>query len=455
MKSKRFMQNKPLAPTIPIQSYIHRRESVLLKLSDTHSGMAVLPNAPELIRNRDSHYPYRFDSHFYYLSGFPEPESVIVLLTQPVAKSVLFCRNKNPEREIWDGYRYGPEAAKEAFEFDESYPIELLDEKITEWATQHTHLYYPIARESTWDQKILRWLQTIQHKSRSGQTPPSSLVDLNGLLDEIRLFKDDDELAMMRHAAQITARAHHAAWSNAKPGIFEYAIEAELLYQFRKNGAQGPAYSPIVAAGKNSCVLHYIENNVVIKDGDLLLIDAGCEYEGYASDVTRTFPVNGKWTGPQHDLYSLVLSAQQAAINAVRVNKSWQAPHDAAVEVLAQGFIDLGLCKGSLNAVLETQSYKQFYMHRTGHWLGLDVHDVGAYQIKGEWRPLQPGMVLTVEPGCYVRPHDDVPAAFWNIGIRIEDDVLVTANAPEVMTDLIPKTWAALELFLAGELPAL
>jgi Xaa-Pro aminopeptidase len=413
-----------------------RRAALLERMG---AGIAIVPTAPERIRNRDSDYPYRFDSYFYYLAGFPEPEAVLVLVAGPAPKSILFCREKHPERELWEGFRYGPEAAREAFGLDEAHPFTALDDALPKLVADQPALYYAPGLDTAWDARCLRWLNEVRAQARTGVTAPAEIRDLRVPLDEMRLVKDAHELATMRHAAAISAGAHVRAMRATRPGMMEYEIEAEFLHEFRRHGAQFPAYWPIVAGGANACVLHYRDNSQRLADGDLLLIDAGCELDGYASDITRTFPVNGKFSGPQRDVYDLVLASQVAAIAEVRPGNRWNAPHDAAVKVLAQGFVDLGLCKGPLDEVLEKEHYKQFYMHRTGHWLGLDVHDAGDYKERGEWKPLAPGMTLTVEPGCYVRPADGVPERFWNIGVRIEDDALVTAAGCEIITAGAPK----------------
>jgi len=425
--------------------YTRRRARLLEKI---RHGIAIIPTASEVSRNADTHYDYRHDSNFYYLSGFTEPEAVLVLvvgLYDHPPLSILFCREKNPEREIWDGYRFGPDAAREQFGFDAAYPIAQLDEKLTELMGNQPALYYPLGHEPAWDQRILKLRSAVQEKVRSGIRAPDEIRDVRAMMHEMRLFKDEHELAIMRRAAAISTAAHKRAMRFTLPGQFEYQVEAELLHEFCSHGARHPAYTSIVAGGTNSCVLHYVGNNAQLKDGDLLLIDAGCELEGYASDITRTFPVNGKFSAAQKDVYQIVLAAQAGAIAAAQPGNAWIAPHEAALRILAQGFIDLKLCSGSVDAVLESESYKKFYMHRTGHWLGMDVHDVGDYKIANDWRALQPGMVLTVEPGCYIRPGEDVPQALWNIGIRIEDDVVITAKGNEVLTDAAPKTVAAIE----------
>ena len=306
-------------------------------------------------------------------------------------------------------------------------------------------LFYPLGDDTAWDQRILKLRSSVQEKIRSGIRAPDEIRDVRALLNEMRLFKDTHELDIMRRAAAISTQAHSRAMQFTRPDRFEYQVEAELLHEFCRHGARHPAYTSIVAGGANACVLHYVGNNAKLKDGDLLLIDAGCELDGYASDITRTFPVNGKFSAAQKDVYEIVLAAQAAAIATALPKQTWDAPHNAALRILAQGFIDLKLCHGSVDEVLESESYKKFYMHRTGHWLGMDVHDVGDYKVDDNWRALQPGMVLTVEPGCYIRPADDVPMALWNIGIRIEDDVVITAQSNEVLTDAAPKTVADIE----------
>jgi Xaa-Pro aminopeptidase len=412
------------------------------------SGVAVIPTAPERTRNRDAHYPYRYDSYFYYLTGFREPDAVLVVVAGEGARSVLFCRQKDEEREIWDGFRYGPDAAREIFAFDEAHPIEKLDALMPDVLSDQPAIHCHLGLDSEWDARVVRWLNEVRGRARAGVVAPPTITDVHVLLDEMRLFKDAAEIAVMRRAAEISCAAHRRAMHAARPGVGEFTIEAELLHEFRRNGAQAPAYTSIVAAGAHACVLHYVENAGVLRDGDLLLIDAGCELDGYASDITRTFPVNGYFSGPQRDVYELVLAAQSAAIDEVKPGRPWIAPHDAAVKVLAQGFVDLKLLPGPVEEVLETGSYRKFYMHRTGHWLGLDVHDAGDYKVDGGWRALQPGMVLTVEPGCYIRPAPDVPPQFAGIGIRIEDDALVTAEGCDILTAAAPKRIADIEALM-------
>jgi Xaa-Pro aminopeptidase len=411
-------------------------------------GVAVVPTAPERARNRDTHYPYRYDSYFYYLTGFQEPDSVLVVVADPQPRSILFCRERSLEREIWDGFRHGPEGARERFGFDEAHPIAALDDAMAVLLADRVALWYPVGADPEWDARAMRWLNAVRAKSRTGVAAPQQLLDVRAPLDDMRLLKDAQELAVMRKAASISCGAHRRAMQATRAGRNEYEIEAELLHEFRRHGAQFPAYWPIVAGGANACVLHYMSNDAPLADGGLLLIDAGCELDGYAADITRTFPVNGRFSGAQREVYELVLAAQHAAMDKVRAGNAWNEPHDAAVKVLAQGMLDLKLLAGSLDAVLEKESYKRFYMHRTGHWLGLDVHDAGEYKHGGQWRALAPGMTLTVEPGLYIRAADDVPERLRDIGVRIEDDVLVTEAGCEVLTAEAPKAVAEVEALM-------
>ena len=426
---------------IPILRYQRRRAQLAKAMQ---RGIAIIPTAHEQARNRDTQFPYRFDSYFYYLSGFMEPDAVVVLIAGKIPKTILFCREKDLTREIWDGYRYGPKAAQKQFAFDASYPIAKLDELMPKLIADQPTLHYPLGADTIWDARVVGWINQVKAQVRSGVSAPAEINDVRNLLDDMRLIKDGDELATMRSAADISSDAHRRAMQTTKPGMMEYQIEAELLHEFRRRGAQAPAYTSIVAGGANACVLHYVENKAALKSGDLLLIDAGCELDGYASDITRTFPVNGKFSAAQRDVYELVLAAQANAINAVKTNASFELYHEVALKILVRGFIDLKLCKGSVDQVLESGDYKRFYMHRTGHWLGLDVHDAGDYKKQGKSVKLAPGMVVTVEPGCYIRHGKNVPKAFWNIGIRIEDDVLVTKTGRDVLTKP-PKTVREIE----------
>jgi Xaa-Pro aminopeptidase len=434
-----------MRPDEGISHFARRRERLAQAMG---AGVAVIPTAPERVRNRDTHFPYRFDSHFYYLTGFAEPEAVLVLIAGSAPRSMLFCREKSPEREIWDGVRYGPQAARERFGFDEAHPISALDEKLAALLENQPSLFYPVGADPEWDARAMRWLNAVRARTRAGIAAPDRVQDVRSLIDDMRLVKDAQELQLMRRAARIAAGAHRRAMQATRPGRAEHEVEAELLYEFRRNGAQFPAYTPIVAGGANACVLHYVSNDAPLRDGDLLLIDAGCELDGYASDITRTFPVNGRFSGAQRAVYDIVLAAQAAAMDKVRPGNAWNEPHDAAVGVLVDGMRELGLLKGSAQEILEKETYKRFYMHRTGHWLGLDVHDAGDYKRAGRWLSLLPGMTLTVEPGLYIRAADDVPAALRDIGIRIEDDVLVTEAGCEVITSEAPKRAADIEALM-------
>ena len=441
-----------------MQPYLSRR----LKLADLMrargGGVAVVATAPEVIRNRDAHYPFRSDSYFHYLSGFPEPEAVVVIVADATSsRSILFCREKHEEREIWDGFRFGPDAAAERFGFDGAFPIDSIDGQMAHLLADQPALFYALAERPEIDARVQQWLGAVRAQARAGVNAPATAYDLNALLDEMRLIEDAAEIDLMKRAAQISAQAHVRAMQATAPGRREFEIEAELLHEFRRQGSQFPAYGSIVAGGRNACVLHYRDNADALRDGDLLLIDAGCELDGYASDITRTFPVNGRFNAAQRELYDIVLDAQAAAIAATRPGMRFIDPHDAAVRVLAQGMIDCGLISGSLDGAIESGSYRRFYMHRTGHWLGMDVHDCGGYREPGEaalsggekpWRVLRAGMVLTVEPGIYVRAAPDVPAAYHDIGIRIEDDALVTESGCEIITGGVPKTAADIEALM-------
>ncbi|OGB20731.1 MAG: Xaa-Pro aminopeptidase [Burkholderiales bacterium RIFCSPLOWO2_02_FULL_57_36] len=438
-----------------MKPYSNRRAALIAQMHAKGGGVAIIPTAPEVMRNSDADYPYRHDSYFYYLSGFAEPEAVLVLVAGKTNQSILFCRDKNPEREIWDGYRFGPDAAREKFGFDAAFPIQILDAEMPKLLADAPALFYALGSNAKLDAQVQTWLHAVRGQARAGVTAPSAAHDVQVLLNEMRLIKDADEIAVMKRAAAISAEAHARAMRIARPGLHEYQVEAELLHEFRKNGSQFPAYTSIVATGANACVLHYRAGDAVLQNGDMVLIDAGCELNGYASDITRTFPANGIFSGPQKSLYEIVLAAQSAAIAEIKPGKRFTDGHDAAVKVLAQGMLDTGLLDknkvGTLDDVIAKGDYRQFYMHRTGHWIGMDVHDVGEYRDHvptGEersWRVLQPGMALTVEPGIYVRPAEGVPEQFWHIGIRIEDDAVVTADGCDIISSAAPKTVSDIE----------
>ncbi|MGA2552265.1 MAG: aminopeptidase P N-terminal domain-containing protein [Burkholderiaceae bacterium] len=435
-------------------AYRQRRARLMEHMRARGGGIALLPTASEVARNADVFFPFRYDSNFFYLTGFPEPEALVVLIAGALEEVILFCRSKHAEREIWDGFRFGPDAAAERFGFDRALPIEDLDSELPKLIANQPALFYGLGANPEFDGRVQHWLADVRQQARNGTTAPATVFDVRTLLSEMRLIKDADELATMKKAAEISANAHIAAMRTTRPGRREYEVEAELLASFRRQGSQSPAYGSIVAGGANACVLHYVQNDQELRDGDLVLIDAGCELDGYASDITRTFPVGGRFSAAQRELYELVLSAQLAAIEATRPGRAWNDPHDAATRVLAQGMLDLGLVQGSLSSVLESGSYRRFFMHRTGHWLGMDVHDVGDYRepdaaapagAERPWRVLAPGMVLTIEPGIYVRAGEGIPERYWNQGIRIEDDAVVTPGGCEILSAKAPKTVADVE----------
>ena len=432
------------------------RRNALAKhiFSKTGGGIAVIATAPELARNRDSDFPYRHDSDFYYLTGFEEPGATLVMKVASSGKnyqleSHLFCRSKDLEREIWDGIRLGPEAALEILGIEFAHSNQELDQKLGELLADHDAVYVRLAESAEADRRIRHWMKQVRGQARSGINPPSEFHDIETLIHEMRLFKDIHEIEIMRRAAAISARAHIRAMQACKPGMREYQLEAELLHEFRNSGSQSVAYNSIVAGGANACILHYRGGSTELLSGELCLIDAGCELDGYASDITRTFPVNGKFTGPQRALYDITLAAQEAAIAVTKPGNTFMQPHEAALKVLTQGLLDEKLLKltelGSLENAIETAAYRRFYMHRTSHWLGMDVHDVGSYresmpssQEEKPWRILKSGMVITIEPGLYVRPADDIDQAFWNIGIRIEDDAVITESGCELISRGVP-----------------
>ncbi|HYG44720.1 MAG TPA: aminopeptidase P N-terminal domain-containing protein, partial [Bordetella sp.] len=419
-------------PVTDFAPYADRRRRVLAHLRAAGGGIAVLATAPHAMRNRDTEYPYRHDSDFYYLTGFTEPDAWLVLVAGAFDRTMLFCRARHPEQETWEGYRCGPEAAVERYGIDEAHAIDELDELMPTLLLDQPALYRSFAATGPVERKLRHWQADAEQQGRGRRRPPAQVHDLRPLLADMRLVKDAGEIAAMRRAARISAGAHARAMRAARAGLHEYELEAELLYEFRRHGAQAPAYPSIVAAGANACVLHYAAGDTVLRAGELVLIDAGCEVDSYASDITRTFPVSGHFSGPQRALYDLTAAAQEAAVAATAPGRGWNDAHEAAVRVLAQGMLDVGLLQGSLDGVIESGAYTRFYMHRTGHWLGLDVHDAGDYRTgpasseERPWRTLERGMVLTIEPGIYVRAADDVPRQFWDIGIRIEDDALVT-----------------------------
>ncbi|MDD5392124.1 MAG: Xaa-Pro aminopeptidase [Thiothrix sp.] len=441
-------------PVIPKEEFAARRRRLLERLGK--DAIAVVPSGGLKVRNRDAEYPFRQDSDFHYLTGFNEPEAVAVFVPgREAGEYVLFCREKDPQAERWSGLRAGLEGVKHLHGADDAHPIGDLDKLMPQLLTGRDSVHYDLGANAEFDQQMLGWINQLRAKARAGIRAPHVIVMLDRILHEMRLFKSPAEVAVMRHAAQVSARAHTRAMQVCQPGKIEYEIEAEFLHEFRRAGME-PAYTTIVGGGENACILHYIENRAVLRDGDLLLIDAGAEHECYASDITRTFPVNGKFSVEQRALYQLVLDAQKAAIDQARPGKTWDDPHQAAVRVLAEGLLQLGLLQGDIDGVLkkgpenEDEPYRQFYMHKTGHWLGMDVHDVGDYKIGEDWRTLQPGMVLTVEPGLYISPAENVDPKWWNIGIRIEDDVLITEEGNEVLSRDVVKEVADIEGLMAA-----
>ena len=436
--------------------YQTRRNALAKQIfAKTGGGIAIISTAPELARNRDSDFPYRHDSDFFYLTGFEEPGATLVMQVQGdgkkhILQSHLFCRRKDLEREIWDGIRLGPEAAPKVLGLEFAHSNQELDSKLGELLADQYAVYIRLAESAEADRRVRHWMKQVRGQARAGVNPPSEFHDVEALIHEMRLFKDAHEIDIMRRAAAISARAHIRAMQICKPGMREYQLEAELLHEFRNSGAQSVAYNSIVAGGENSCILHYRAGSTELRSGELCLIDAGCELDGYASDITRTFPVNGKFTGPQRALYDITLAAQEAAVGMTKPGNTFMQPHDAALKVLTQGLLDEKLLKlselGSLENAIETAAYRRFYMHRTSHWLGMDVHDVGSYRETMQnspneekpWRVLKSGMVITIEPGLYIRPADDVNKAFWNIGIRIEDDAVLNDSGCELISRGVP-----------------
>ena len=427
------------------QEFARRRQELMGVMGP--NSIAILPAAPEHIRNRDVEYPYRPNSDFWYLTGFEEPEAVMVLMPgREHGEYVMFCRERDRTMEIWNGYRSGPEGVVNDFDADDAFPIGDIDEILPGLLEGRERVYYDLGMDAEFDRRLMGWVNSIRERVRSGAQPPGEFVALAHHLHDMRLFKSAAEIKLMRKAASISAGAHVRAMQAVKPGMMEYQLEAEYIHEFMRHGSRSPAYPSIVGGGGNGCILHYIDNRQKLNDGDLVLVDAGCELEMYASDITRTFPVNGTFSKPQQALYELVLASQYAAIEATHPDNHWNVPHEQVVNILTQGLLDLGLLKGEFNELVETEGYRRFFMHRTGHWLGLDVHDVGDYRVQDQWRQLEPGMALTVEPGLYVAPDDDTVDEQWRgIGIRIEDDVVVTKDGCEVLTHEVPKDVADIE----------
>ena len=430
--------------------FARRRQALMQQMAP--GSIALLPAAPVQIRNRDVEQNYRQDSDFQYLTGFPEPEAVLALIPgREHGEYVLFCRERNPERELWDGLRAGQDGAMRSYGADNAFPIDAIDEILPALIEGRSRVYYAMGASPEFDRQLVGWINTIRSRARQGATPPSEFVALDHLLHEMRLFKSAAEVEVMQVAADISARAHVRAMQASRPGLHEYHLEAELDYEFRKGGAKLPAYGSIVAGGRNACILHYRENDAPLNDGDLVLIDAGCEIDCYASDITRTFPVNGRFSPEQKAIYELVLKANLEAFHYIAPGRHWNEAHEATVRVIVAGLVELGLLAGEVDELIEREAYKPFYMHRAGHWLGMDVHDVGDYKIGGVWRELEPGMCMTVEPGIYIAHDNEAVEERWRgIGVRIEDDVVVTADGCRILTTGAPKSVAEIEALMAA-----
>jgi len=427
------------APRIRLKDFARRRAE-LMALMEPNS-IAILPSSVLMMRNGDAEYRFRQNSDFHYLTGFDEPESVFVLIPgREHGESILFCRERDSEFEMWHGKVTGPERAMQLFGMDDAFPITDIDDIIPGLIEGKSKLYYAMGVHNEFDNQIIGWVNSIATNNQTGAQPPGEFVQLGHYLHELRLFKTTQEVEVMTRAAEITAEAHSRAMSTIEPGQYEYQIEAELEYCFAINGARSSAYPSIVGGGNNACIMHYIQNDALLRKGDLVLVDAGGEYESYAADVTRTFPVDGKFSKAQSEVYEIVLKAQLAAIETVKPGNHWNQPHETAVFEITKGLVELGLLEGDIDDLIKSEAYKKYYMHKTGHWLGLDVHDVGEYQVDGQWRVFEPGMVTTIEPGLYISDDcEGAPARYRGIGIRIEDNVLVTKNGNEVLTGMIPK----------------
>lgn len=435
--------------TSTIREFKARRKELMAQMEP--NSIALLASAAPRIRNNDAAYQYRQNSDFYYLTGFTEEQALLALIPgRKQGEVVLFCQEKNPDKELWDGFLLGPDAACDELGVSDAFPIADVDDILPGLIEGRDRVYYSMGKDDKFDDQVMDWVKVIRSKSKLGAHPPGEFLMLDPLLHELRLIKSKDEIRLMEQAAKISAEGHKRAMAVCKPGCHEYELEAELLYAFKRNGSLAPAYTSIVAAGDNACTLHYVDNTAQIKDGDLVLIDAGCEYQYYASDITRTFPASGKFSAEQKVIYELVLKAQEAAIKAIKPGAAWDEPHNASVKVITQGLVKLGLLKGSPTQLIKSGAYREFYMHRVGHWIGMDVHDVGDYKIDDTWRLLEPGMVTTVEPGIYISPNNRKVAKKWRgIGVRIEDDVLVTRKGHKILSTGIPKTVAEIESFMA------
>jgi Xaa-Pro aminopeptidase len=436
--------------SISNREFSKRRKDLMSQMES--NSIAILASASPSIRNNDAEYQYRQNSDFYYLTGFSEPRALLALIPgRRQAEAVLFCQEKDKEKELWSGFILGPDAAIEELGIDDAYPIEDIDEIILGLIEGRDRIYYSMGKDNEFDTRVMDWVRIIRSQAKAGSHPPNEFQVLDHLLHELRLIKSSAEIKLMEKAAKISVKGHKAAMAMCKPGIKEYELEAELLYSFTRNGSRSPAYVSIVGAGDNACILHYDSNDAEIKPGDLVLIDAGCEYEYYASDITRTFPATGKFSPEQKAIYEIVLKAQEAAIEAAVPGASWDAPHEASVKVITRGLVRLGLMRGAPSQLIKNLAYKEFYMHRVGHWIGMDVHDVGDYKIDNQWRLLEPGMVTTIEPGIYISPNNTkVPKKWRGIGVRIEDDVLITKTSNRILSMGIPKTVKEIESYMSA-----
>ena len=431
------------------KEFAKRRKTLMRMVGE--DGIAILPSAPVKIRNRDVEYRYRQDSDFYYLSGFAEPDAVAVLAPgRDNGEYVLFCRDRDSGQELWHGSRAGPNGAVEDFAADDAFPIDDIDDILPGILESRNRVFYTMGAYAEFDRRITEWVKALRSREASGIHTPHEFIALDHILHDMRLYKSRAEISAMRKAAKIAVSAHRRAIACVTPGMFEYEVEAEYMHEFRRHDASW-SYTPIVGTGANACTLHYVDNNAQLAEGDLLLIDAGCEVEGYASDITRTFPVNGKYSNAQREVYDVVLAAHQAAVKKVKPGNHWNDPHNAAVRVITRGLVELKLLKGNVTKLIKERAYRKFYMHRTGHWLGLDVHDVGDYKVGDQWRLLEPGMVMTIEPGLYIPARSrGVHRKWWDIGIRIEDDVLVTRQGYEILTDALPRKATEIEALMAS-----
>ena len=427
-----------------------RRKELMARMEP--NSIALLASAQPHIRNGDAEYLYRQNSDFYYLTGFSEEHAFLALIPgRKQGEAILFCQEKDKQKELWTGILMGPGAACEELGIDDAFPISDIDDILLGLIEGRDRVYYSMGKDDQFDNQVMDWVKVIRNKAKMGAHPPGEFLVLDHLLHELRLFKSAGEIKLMEKAAKISAEGHKSAMACCKPGIKEYEMEAELLYAFTRNGSRAPAYNSIVASGENACILHYNKNDAEVKEGDLILIDAGCEYGHYASDITRTFPATGKFSPEQKAIYEIVLAAQDAAIDAVAPGVSWDEPHNVSVKVITQGLVKLGLLKGKVSQLIKAGSYRDFYMHRVGHWIGMDVHDVGDYKIDDHWRLLEPGMVTTIEPGIYISPENKNVEKRWRgIGVRIEDDVLVTKQGNKILSEGIPKTIEEIELFMSS-----